>query len=148
MSSDAPASKRDRKRDLRADENFAETLLPHAAGGAAAAFLQRVDDIGARALQRRIKSHGQTGEERKRDREGEHRKRKRGRAAGFDRQKIRRQLRHERDQLPGEQRTENSREQADQHAFENEQTEHARARRAERHAQRNLAPPPAEPNEK
>ena len=56
-------------------------------------------------------------------------------------------LRYERDQLPGEERAENSREQAEQHAFENEKPQHARARRAQRHAQRNLATSPAEPNE-
>ena len=55
---------RDRERDLRADKNFAETLLPHTAARSAAAFLQSIDQIGARALQRRINSHDQSGQER------------------------------------------------------------------------------------
>ena len=74
MSNDAPGDQGDRKRDLRADQQFAETLLPHAAGGPATAFLQRIDDVRARALQRGIQAHDQTGQQRERDREREHRK--------------------------------------------------------------------------
>ena len=42
----------------------------------AAAFFQAVDQIGARALQGGINTHGQSGQERKRDRKSEHRQRK------------------------------------------------------------------------
>ena len=68
-------------------------------------------------------------------------------AAGFDRQEVRREFRHERDQLPRQQRAENSGEQTDEHAFENEKAQHAGTRCAQRHAERNFAAPAAESNE-
>ena len=59
----------DRKRDLRADEDFAETLLTHAAAGPAPAFFEAINQVRVRSLQRRIKSHQQAGQHRQRDRE-------------------------------------------------------------------------------
>ena len=43
----------------------------------------------------------------------------------FDRKEVGREPRHERDQLPGEDGAQNAGEQADQHALENEEPEHA-----------------------
>ena len=70
-----------------------------------------------------------------------------GRAVRFQREKIRRHFRNERDQLPREDRADQSGDRADEHTFENKQPHHAPARRAQRHAQRDLAPASAEPNE-
>ena len=102
---------RDGECDLRADEQFAETLLAHTAGRSASAFFQGIDNIRARTLQRGIKPMTQTGEERERDGERQNRQRNRGRGSFFDREEICCQLRHERNQLPGQSGAENSGEQ-------------------------------------
>ena len=39
------------KRDLRPNQEFAETLLAYAAGRAASTFFKSIDNVGARALQ-------------------------------------------------------------------------------------------------
>ena len=49
---------RDRQGHLRANQNFAESLLVHAPARSAAAFFQSVNQIGPRTLQCRINSHG------------------------------------------------------------------------------------------
>ena len=63
-----------RKRDLRPNQEFAETLLAHAAGRAASTFLKSIDNVGAGALHCGIETHHQTGKQGKRDGEREHRK--------------------------------------------------------------------------
>ena len=143
-----PGDQGNRKRNLRPDQQFAETLLADAAGGATPPFLQRIDDVPARALQRRIQAHDQAGQQRESDREREHWERESSRSVGFDRQEVRRQFRHERDQLPRQKRAQNAGDQTDEHAFENEKAQHAGPRRAQRHPEGNLAPPAAESNEK
>src|SRR5206468_10035131 len=55
---------RDRERDLRANEDFAEALLAHTAARPAAAFFQRINQIGLRTLKRRINSYQETGQDR------------------------------------------------------------------------------------
>ena len=60
---------RDRERDLRADEDFAEALLAHTAARAAAAFFQPINQIGVRTLKRRINSYQETGQDRQSNRE-------------------------------------------------------------------------------
>ena len=60
---------RDRERDLRADEDFAEALLAHTAARAAAALFQPINQIGVRTLKRRINSHQETGQDRQSNRE-------------------------------------------------------------------------------
>src|SRR5262249_52924199 len=64
----------DRERDLRANQDFAEALLPHAAAAPASALFQSVNQIGMRSLKRGINSHQQAGQERQSDRERENRK--------------------------------------------------------------------------
>ena len=73
MSKAAPASKSDRKRDLRADQNLAEAQLLEAAARSAPAFFQSINQICARTLQRGINAHGKTSHDRHCDGESEHR---------------------------------------------------------------------------
>src|SRR5205807_121185 len=138
---------RDRQRDLRADENFTEPLLPRAASSTATALFQCVNQICMRALYRRINSHEQASQQRQRNREQKHRKRNARRGVRFERQKIRRHSRHERHEAPGDKRSGNSGNCAHEQALENEKSHHARARSADRHSQRDLPTTATKTNE-
>src|SRR5205807_9624425 len=67
---------------------ISEPLLAHTALRPAAAFLERIDEIGPRTLQRRIKTHRESRHERKPDRKKEHRHGERARVSLFDREKV------------------------------------------------------------
>jgi hypothetical protein len=54
---------------LRADQDFAEALLAHAAARAPAALFQPINQIGVRTLKRRINSHQEAGQDRQSNRE-------------------------------------------------------------------------------
>ena len=54
------------------DQDGARAVLPEAAAGAVAAFLNRRVEIDARRLQRRYEAEDQAGQQRNRDGEGEH----------------------------------------------------------------------------
>ena len=99
-------------------------------------------------MPRWIKSHHQTGQDRQCDGEAQNGDGESG--AGviwFEWKKIRRNLRNERDQLPREDRANDSREDADKQAFENKKPQHASTRCAQRDAQRDLASSSAEAHE-
>ena len=66
---------------------------------------------------------------------------------GIEWQKVRRHLRHDRDDVPGEQRARESGDDAYEQTFENEEPHDTATRRADRHAQRDFAPASAEPNQ-
>ena len=142
-----PREQGDRECHLRADQNLAEPLLPHAAARAAAALLQSIDQIGARTLPCRIGAHGKPGKKRKAMAKASTGNDRPSALPGFKRKKIRRQFWNERDELPRQHRAGDSGERAHEQTFENEESQHARARRTEGHAQRNLAPSAAEPDE-
>ena len=118
-----------------------------AAARSASAFFQPVDQIGARALQRRINSHRNAGQDRQRDREKKHRQRKLETCCRIEREKVRRHFRNNRDQLPGQQRTDRTGDCADRYAFEDKQTNDAAARSADRHSQRDFPATSGETNE-
>ena len=67
--------------------------------------------------------------------------------ARIEREKIRRDFRNERDELPGEERAGDPASTTHEQTFENKKSQHAGARGAERHAQRDLAAAPAEADE-
>ena len=104
MSNAAPASNVTDNATCAPIKNLAEALLLRAAARSAAAFLQAVDQIRARTLQRRINSHRQAGKNRQHDREAEHAERKLDARIGIERQKVRRHFWHHRNELPGQQR--------------------------------------------
>src|SRR5206468_3717696 len=79
---------RDRERDLRAYENFAETLLAHTAARAAAALFQAAHQIGVGSLERRINSHQEPGQDRQCDRENQYRNRQARRVVLFQRKEV------------------------------------------------------------
>src|SRR5439155_12996690 len=111
---------RDRERDLRANEDFAEALLAHTAARAAAAFFQAVNQIDVRTLKRRINSHQETGQDRQSNREHEHWYRQARCVVCFQRQKIGGYSRNQRHQLPRDESTDRARDYADEQTFENE----------------------------
>ena len=73
----------------------------YAAAGPAAAFLQGVDQISPRTLQRWINSHDDAGQNRQANREEKHRHGKIESRRGIERQKIGCHFRNDRNQLPG-----------------------------------------------
>jgi len=124
----------DRKRSLRADENFAEALLMRAAARSAAAVFQSTNQVRARALPCRINSHRETGQDRQCNRETEHGKRKFERGRRIEWKKIRRHFWHSRNELPCQQSASQTGEHAHEQTFENEKPDNASARGADRHS--------------
>src|SRR4029077_5408009 len=66
---------RHRQRHLRADEDFSEALLLHAAAHPATAFLEPIHQIAVGALKRRIDPHQQSRQKRQPNCKAEHGKR-------------------------------------------------------------------------
>src|SRR5262252_6827018 len=84
-----PGEQRHRERDLRADEDFSEALLLHAAAYPATAFLKPIYQIAVRALKGRIDPHQQSRQNRQPNCKAEHRKREVDAYVRIERQKIR-----------------------------------------------------------
>ena len=100
------------KRHLPTDQNFAEPELIRAAARPATAFFQAFDQIRARALQRRVDSHGDASQDRHHNGEAEHGQRKLDPRFGVERQKVRRHFRHKGNDVPRQERTGDSGEHA------------------------------------
>ena len=119
-----------------------------AAAGSASAFFQCVNQAGPGALQRRINSHGQAGQDRQCDGEPKDWKGETHARLGIEGQKVRCHFRYERHQLRGQQCADYPGENAHEQTFENEKSQHARPGSSQRHAQRDLSPPASEAHKK
>src|SRR6516164_6436262 len=118
-----------------------------AATRSASPFLQSVNQIGARTLQRRINSHGDAGQNQQANREEEHRHGKLESRVGIERQKIGRHFRNNRNELPGQERASYTSNRANEQTFKNKKPNDAAARRANRHSQGDFATSSSEPHQ-
>src|SRR6266568_2611884 len=111
-------------------------MLPATATRSATAFLESIDEIGARTLPRRIEAHEQTGDERQDQCENDYGPMQRDSA--FKRNILTSQFRNGRDCPEGQAQSDHTRDHANQRALKDEQSHDATPLRAERHAQSNF----------
>src|ERR1700739_1917637 len=110
-------------------------MLMRTTAGSASAFFQSFDQVRARTLERRINSHRHSRQDRQCDSEKEHWDRKLEACVWIEWKEIRTHPWHDRNKLPGQERTDPAGDCTDQQTFKNEKPNDASARGADRHSQ-------------
>ena len=119
--------------------------MPAAAADRAPAVLQSIHEIGARTLPGRIHAHGDAGEKG----DGQRKQQDGGVQTDpvFERQIIHGEFRDDGNDPERQAGADDAGEQADEGAFKHKEPDDTLTRRAQRHAQGNLAPATGKPNE-